>query len=129
MDLKRSLLLTHQQPADVFASGGGGDWAEEMPFAVEDTAPATTTTAASGNPTTALEDLSSLGASTAVASLAQKCATSQRLQLFESKMGEGTTDALANQLADLRAFGASLVEGTSSSSSVVTNTTPTALRA
>lgn len=128
LDLKRSLLLTHQQPTDYVASGG--DLADEMPFAVEDTAPSAPAAAP------ALEDLSSLGASTAVASFAQKCATSQRLQLFESRMSEGggdgggtaAPDALANQLADYRAFGASLNETPSSSSSVVTNTTATALR-
>mmetsp|Transcript_6463 Transcript_6463/g.12934 ORF Transcript_6463/g.12934 Transcript_6463/m.12934 type:complete len:786 (-) Transcript_6463:150-2507(-) len=122
LDLKRSLLLTHQQPTDFFASDG--DWADEMPFAVEETAPS----AVAAAPT--LEDLSSLGASAAVASLAQKCATSQRLQLFESRMSEGGAvhDVLASQLADFRAFGASLTETPSSSSSVVTNTTPTALR-
>jgi len=122
LDLKRSLLLTHQQPTDFFASGG--DWAEEMPFAVEDSA------RSAAAPAPAMEDLSSLGASTAVASLAQKCATSQRLQLFESRMSEGGAahDVLAGQLAEFRAFGASLAETPSSSSSVVTNTTPTALR-
>ena len=121
LDLKRSLLLTHQQPTDFFASGG--DWADEMPFAVEESAQSAPVAAPS------LEDLSSLGASTAVASLAQKCATSQRLQLFESRMSEGGAahDVLANQLADFRAFGASITEAPSNSSSV-TNTTPTALR-
>lgn len=128
LDLRRSLMMTHQ-PNDFFSGLNGGDWAEEMPFAVEDRMPTPSAPAPGESP--AMEDLGSLGASAAVASLAQKCATSQRLQLFESKSGSDMMgDALASQLAEFRVFGATLSpnETTPSSSSVVTNTTPTALR-
>jgi hypothetical protein len=143
MDLKRSLLLTHQRPSEISGFGGslGVDWAEEMPFVVEDTTTATAfpmvpeaSSSASGAPTQP-HDFSSLTASAAVASLAQKCTTSQRLQLFDSRMTtDDKNDGLSQQLAEFRAFANTtslLMEGktpSSGSSSAVSNATPTALR-
>ena len=59
---------------------------EDMPFAVDED----------------MED-------SAVTSLAHKCATASRLQLFESTSGDDNmVSSLADQLAEFKSFGASL---------------------
>jgi hypothetical protein len=108
-------------------AAGGSEEAfvfQDMPFAVEDFQLTTPMTA--GSATTFVDPAfagSSLGASSAVASFAQKCAPTQqhRLKLFEGPTaasigatGSGAAELssasshLTSQLAEFRSFGASL---------------------
>jgi hypothetical protein len=133
LDLRRSLLTVQQQQQhQQHHTHSDYDEAamDDMPFAM----PLETTTASAVGQSAVAGSVSSLAASAAVASLAQKCAGGPRLQFLDAAAsstlpggGGDPTDDLARQLADLHNFGASLSmnEANTPSASV---TTPTALR-
>jgi hypothetical protein len=111
---------------------------DDMPFAVDDSPPPPAGGAADSRSGAGSSSSHLAASSAAVTSFAHRCATANRLALFDSVQQQQQQKAeqpkvdmvssLADQLAEFKTFGASLMEKASESAGDVSTSTPISLR-